>query len=72
MSATWVQSTLPVVAFWMIVSAPAEMSIMPAGPPTPVAIRTPPAITIAPPATYSQLFFIQSPAAARAPWLASL
>ena len=67
--ATWPQLTPPVVAFWMMVSAPAEISIMPAGPPTPVAISTPPAMTMAPPARYSQLLLTQSPAAAMAPLL---
>ncbi|MFB9816206.1 hypothetical protein [Paeniglutamicibacter sulfureus] len=47
----------------MIVSAPAPISIIPTGPPTPVAMSAPPATTIAPPATYSQLPFHQSPTA---------
>ena len=41
---------------------------MPAGPPTPVAMRTPPATTIAPPATYSQLFLNQWPTAPVTEW----
>src|SRR5690625_5666496 len=60
LTATWPQFTSPVVAFWMTVSAPALISISPAGPPTPVAINTPPATMAAPPATYSQLFLVHS------------
>ena len=67
-TATSPQLTWPVVAFWMMVSAPAETSIMPTGPPTPVAMRTPPARTMAPPATYSQLSFIQDLVAFQAEW----
>ena len=52
----------------MIVSAPADTSMTPTGPPTPVAISTPPATTIAPPATYSQLFSNQWPAALVTLW----
>jgi hypothetical protein len=56
----------PVVAFWMMVSAPALMSIMPTGPPTPVAMRSPPPTTIASPATYSRLSLNHSLVAAAA------
>ncbi|AJM76964.1 hypothetical protein VT73_00565 [Rathayibacter toxicus] len=51
--------------------APAAMSIPPIGPPTPVAMRAPPPMTMAAPARYSQLWASQSPAAANTPWFPS-
>ena len=56
----------------MMVPAPAATSAGPTGPPTPVAIMTPPAMTMAPPARYSQLSLAQSYAAAKPLLLAAL
>ncbi|PPF09441.1 hypothetical protein C5C45_15860 [Rathayibacter rathayi] len=66
-SAVCAQLTEPVVAFWMMVSAPAPIRPRPMGPPIPVYIRRPPAMIIPAPAMYSQLWANQSPVAARAP-----
>ena len=70
-TATWPQSTRPVVIFWVPADMPALVrapliTAAPTGPPTPVHITATPATTRAPAARYSQLPASQEPAAPRA------